>query len=173
MNTITSKLTNNTIETIPVSALALQCHISPDDLDENIEFELKGFLQTAQSFLEERYNVVFGENEFQSIYSLKNCSKFYLPKTPIISITTPNLQLIQGECTNVVILPNSISNTNFTVNYTAGWSDIEDIPAEVIQSLKMLVSFYYNNRDAQQEKQLYSPAFAIEALMHKYNSQII
>ena len=174
MNTITSKLTNNTIESIPVSALALQCHISPDDLDENTEFELKSYLQTAQNFLEEKYNVVFGDNEFQSVYMLKNSSKVYLPKYPINEIQVPsNIELIKGDSTSIILFSNNITDENYIIKYNAGWSKIEDIPAEVKQSLKMLVSFYYNNRDAQQEKQLYSPAFAIEALMNKYNSQII
>ena len=172
MNVITSKLSNNTIESISLSALAQQCHISSDDLDATTEAELKDFLQASQNLLEEKYNVVFGVNSFESVFKIKNQNKIYLPKFPVISVEDKNIKVINGESVTILMLPYKVSSDNYTVKYSAGWN-VEDIPADVIQCLKMLVSYYFNNRDAQQEKQLYSPAFAVEALMHKYNSQII
>ena len=172
MNVITSKLSNNCIQAVDISILAQQCHISVDDLDSTTENELLEFLQSAQSFLEEKYNIVFGINSFQSVFKLRNENKIYLPKYPVNNVSSPEMHMLKGESTTLCLLPQHITSDNYVVEYECGWTR-ETIPYEVIQSLKMLVSYYYNNRDAQQEKQLYSPAFAVEALMCKYNSQTI
>lgn len=170
MNCITIKLTNNSIYALTDNELLQQCNITKDDATEDIITQLKNYLLASQQLFENKYNVVFGENEFQSTFTLKNSPGVYIEKCPVTEITTSNVDAIKNDTITYIKLGNY--SGDFTVNFKAGWKTADDIPNNVKQSLLMLVSYYYNNRDAQQDKQLYSPAFAIESLMSNYLTQI-
>lgn len=170
MNYITIRLTDNILYALTDDELLQQCNITQDDADEDLINQLKGFLLASQKFLENKYNIAFGENEFETIFNLKNSTGVYIDKCPISEILTDNINVIKNDTITYIKLGNYTGELK--VNYKAGWKTADDIPNNVKQSLLMLVSYYYNNRDAQQEKQLYSSAFAVESLMSNYLTQV-
>ena len=170
MNCITIRLTDNILYALTDNELLQQCNITQDDADEGLINQLKGFLLASQKFLENKYNVLFGENEYETIFNLKNSTGVYIDKCPINEILTDNINVIKNDTITYIKLGNY--SGELKVNYKAGWKTADNIPNNVKQSLLMLVSYYYNNRDAQQEKQLYSPAFAVESLMSNYLTQV-
>ena len=170
MNCITIRLTDNILYALTDDELLQQCNITRDDADEDLINQLKGFLLASQKFLENKYNVLFGENEYETIFNLKNSTGVYIDKCPINEILTDNINVIKNDTITYIKLGNY--SGELKVNYKAGWKTADNIPNNVKQSLLMLVSYYYNNRDAQQEKQLYSPAFAVESLMSNYLTQV-
>lgn len=170
MNCITIRLTDNILYALTDNELLQQCNITQDDADEGLINQLKGFLLASQKFLENKYNVLFGENEYETIFNLKNSNGVYIDKCPINEILTSNIDVIKNDTITYIKLGNY--SGELKVNYKAGWKTADNIPNNVKQSLLMLVSYYYNNRDAQQEKQLYSPAFAVESLMSNYLTQV-
>ena len=170
MNCITIRLTDNILYALTDNELLQQCNITQDDADEGLINQLKGFLLASQKFLENKYNVLFGENEYETIFTLKNSTGVYIDKCPINEILTNNINVIKNDTITYIKLGNY--SGELKVNYKAGWKTTDNIPNNVKQSLLMLVSYYYNNRDAQQEKQLYSPAFAVESLMSNYLTQV-
>ena len=170
MNCITIRLTDNILYALTDNELLQQCNITQDDADEGLINQLKGFLLASQKFLENKYNVLFGENEYETIFTLKNSTGVYIDKCPINEILTDNINVIKNDTITYIKLGNY--SGELKVNYKAGWKTADNIPNNVKQSLLMLVSYYYNNRDAQQEKQLYSPAFAVESLMSNYLTQV-
>ena len=170
MNCITIRLTDNILYALTDNELLQQCNITQDDADKGLIDQLKGFLLASQKFLENKYNVLFGENEYETIFTLKNSTGVYIDKCPINEILTDNITVIKNDTITYIKLGNY--SGELKVNYKAGWKTADNIPNNVKQSLLMLVSYYYNNRDAQQEKQLYSPAFAVESLMSNYLTQV-
>ena len=170
MNCITIRLTDNILYALTDNELLQQCNITQDDADKGLIDQLKGFLLASQKFLENKYNVLFGENEYETIFNLKNSTGVYIDKCPINEILTDNINVIKNDTITYIKLGNY--SGELKVNYKAGWKTADNIPNNVKQSLLMLVSYYYNNRDAQQEKQLYSPAFAVESLMSNYLTQV-
>ena len=170
MNCITIRLTDNILYALTDNELLQQCNITQDDADEGLINQLKGFLLASQKFLENKYNVLFGENEYETIFTLKNSTGVYIDKCPINEILTDNINVIKNDTITYIKLGNY--SGELKINYKAGWKTTDNIPNNVKQSLLMLVSYYYNNRDAQQEKQLYSPAFAVESLMSNYLTQV-
>lgn len=170
MNYITIRLTDNILYALTDDELLQQCNITRDDADVDLINQLKGFLLASQKFLENKYNVLFGENEYETIFTLKNSTGVYIDKCPINEILTNNINVIKNDTITYIKLGNY--SGELKVNYKAGWKTADNIPNNVKQSLLMLVSYYYNNRDAQQEKQLYSPAFAVESLMSNYLTQV-
>ena len=170
MNCITIRLTDNILYALTDNELLQQCNITQDDADKGLIDQLKGFLLASQKFLENKYNVLFGENEYETIFNLKNSTGVYIDKCPINEILTDNINVIKNDTITYIKLGNY--SGELKVNYKAGWKTVDNIPNNVKQSLLMLVSYYYNNRDAQQEKQLYSPAFAVESLMSNYLTQV-
>ena len=170
MNCITIRLTDNILYALTDDELLQQCNITQDDADEGLINQLKGFLLASQKFLENKYNVLFGENEYETIFTLKNSTGVYIDKCPINEILTSNIDVIKNDTITYIKLGNY--SGELKINYKAGWKTVDNIPNNVKQSLLMLVSYYYNNRDAQQEKQLYSPAFAVESLMSNYLTQV-
>ena len=170
MNCITIRLTDNILYALTDNELLQQCNITQDDADEGLINQLKGFLLASQKFLENKYNVLFGENEYETIFNLKNSTGVYIDKCPINEILTDNINVIKNDTITYIKLGNY--SGELKVNYKAGWKTADNIPNNVKQSLLMLVSYYYNNRDAQQVKQLYSPAFAVESLMSNYLTQV-
>ena len=170
MNCITIRLTDNILYALTDNELLQQCNITQDDADKGLIDQLKGFLLASQKFLENKYNVLFGENEYETIFTLKNSTGVYIDKCPINEILTDNINVIKNDTITYIKLGNY--SGELKVNYKAGWKTADNIPNNVKQSLLMLVSYYYNNRDAQQEKQLYSPAFAVESLMSNYLTQV-
>ena len=170
MNCITIRLTDNILYALTDNELLQQCNITQDDADKGLIDQLKGFLLASQKFLENKYNVLFGENEYETIFTLKNSTGVYIDKCPINEILTDNINVIKNDTITYIKLGNY--SGELKINYKAGWKTADNIPNNVKQSLLMLVSYYYNNRDAQQEKQLYSPAFAVESLMSNYLTQV-
>ena len=170
MNCITIRLTDNILYALTDNELLQQCNITQDDADKGLIDQLKGFLLASQKFLENKYNVLFGENEYETIFTLKNSTGVYIDKCPINEILTDNINVIKNDTITYIKLGNY--SGELKVNYKAGWKTADNIPNNVKQSVLMLVSYYYNNRDAQQEKQLYSPAFAVESLMSNYLTQV-
>ena len=170
MNCITIRLTDNILYALTDNELLQQCNITQDDADKGLIDQLKGFLLASQKFLENKYNVLFGENEYETIFNLKNSTGVYIDKCPINEILTDNINVIKNDTITYIKLGNY--SGELKINYKAGWKTADNIPNNVKQSLLMLVSYYYNNRDAQQEKQLYSPAFAVESLMSNYLTQV-
>ena len=170
MNCITIRLTDNILYALTDNELLQQCNITQDDADEGLINQLKGFLLASQKYLENKYNVLFGENEYETIFNLKNSTGVYIDKCPINEILTDNINVIKNDTITYIKLGNY--SGELKVNYKAGWKTADNIPNNVKQSLLMLVSYYYNNRDAQQVKQLYSPAFAVESLMSNYLTQV-
>jgi hypothetical protein len=82
-----------------------------------------------------------------------------LPVIPVASLlAAPEGAVLQGDA---VLLPEPVDD--LSIDYTAGYGDAADVPADLKQAVLTLVAYWYENRDA-----LAAPPLGFERLVSSY-----
>lgn len=70
--------------------------------------------------------------------------------------------------------PDVIDDYNsFIVNYVAGYGAASAVPAILKQAIKMLVGYWYNQREAVSETQGYEVPYAVESIVKMFSQGIV
>ena len=175
--TLNNRLTNNTLLAVTLEEAARQCRLTTDDLkDTDLKGSLTGAIYAAQAYLEANYSVVFGLNDFKSIYILDNTDFLHFSISNVAEVKS--VTLLENTSTLAYEFYKSNSHSfldlsktqsgKVAVEYSAGFATSEAIPYNVKQAILMLTSYYFDNRNAATEKSSVPSAFAVDALMLLY-----
>ena len=162
---------------VSINDAAMQCRITSDCLDEDAKTDLTNCILSAQAYLESNYSVIFGQCQFKSVYKNNDIPRkiFHLPIANVAEIKS--VALASGESkpydfyksnTHAYVELECFISDTLTIEYEAGFKTIQDIPQNVRQSVLMLVSYYYDQRNPETSNSVNVSHFAVDALMRPY-----
>ena len=183
---LNNKTSNVALLAVSLEDAARQCRLTTDDLtDENIKASLTNAIYAAQSYLENKYTVSFGENKFKAVYEIEDqtikrlhfiISK--LSKVDKITFDSVEIEKPYKLCTSnthsYIEYASSIpTQTTVEVSYTAGFKNPEDVPYNIEQAILMLTAHYFDIRNPESHNQINISHYAVEALMRPYQKALI
>jgi hypothetical protein len=165
---------------VSIEDAAKQCRLTFDELDDSIRSELEQYILVAQSYISEKYDILFGECLCEAIYHVGNFNvkKLYIPVHPCDSIETVSYKgeqittwtLYNGSYSSFLEFESSLTfNKKITVRYKGGYKNSNEVPSNIKHAILMLVVHYFDNKNPVSPQNNYNLGYAVDALLASYN----
>lgn len=173
---LNKKIQSSQLLAISLDEAAIQCRLSPDELDAIDSTSLTNYIQAAQELLENKYNIAFGtatyqatiptvESEFDKIVTIPIRPFAAVASVAVNGQTTSDYTVTQGSNHTQVCIPSLSKGDKVVIDYTAGFATAASVPPSVKLSVALLTSHYFDNRNPQTNSSINNIGYAIESLM--------